>query len=57
MIQPSMLPLLAWDHIAHDAADDRLRIWEHFIGECNRPFGRQSFRCVATATPNAPATS
>jgi hypothetical protein len=36
-------PIVAFDVIENDEADLRLQEWGHWLGACNRPFGRQSF--------------
>lgn len=38
-----MFPLVAFDLIPNDIADIALVEWGHWLGDCNRPFGRQSF--------------
>jgi hypothetical protein len=38
-----MLPLVSFDRIDNDLADHLLVKWGHWLGACNRPFGRQSF--------------
>lgn len=38
-----MFPLVAFDLITNDFADQLLKDWGHWLGGCNRPFGRQSF--------------
>ena len=38
-----LLPLVAWDRIANEVADRLLTEWGHWLGGCNRPFGRQSW--------------
>lgn len=38
-----MFPLAAFDVIDNAVADHVLRAWGHWLGGCNRPFGRQSF--------------
>lgn len=38
-----MFPLCRFDLIDNDAADCKLIEWGHWLGGCNRPFGRQSF--------------
>lgn len=40
---PTLFPLAAWDRCDDALADARLVEWGHFLGACNRPFGRQSF--------------
>ena len=35
--------LVAFDRIENSVADEALRAWGHWLGGCNRPFGRQSF--------------
>lgn len=39
----SLLPLVTFDRIDDDLADRSLELWGHWLGGCNRPFGRQSF--------------
>jgi hypothetical protein len=39
----SMFPLVQWDLIPNEQADTALERWGHWLGGCNRPFGRQSF--------------
>jgi hypothetical protein len=36
-------PLASFDLIDNETADMLLREWGHWLGGCNRPFGRQSF--------------
>jgi hypothetical protein len=38
-----MFPLIAFDLISNERADAALVNWGHWLGPCNRPFGRQSF--------------
>ncbi len=38
-----MFPLVSFDIIPNEIADDLLTQWGHWLGGCNRPFGRQSF--------------
>lgn len=38
-----MLPLVAFDRIEDARADQLLKEWGHWLGGCNRPFGRHSF--------------
>jgi hypothetical protein len=38
-----LFPLLTWDIIPNSDADKALEQWGHWLGGCNRPFGRQSF--------------
>lgn len=38
-----MFPLVRFDVIDHIIADAKLVEWQHWLGGCNRPFGRQSF--------------
>jgi hypothetical protein len=38
-----LFPLVAWGRCEDDAADAALVRWGHWLGGCNRPFGRQSF--------------
>lgn len=39
-----LLPTIAeWNEIDHARADAALVAWGHWLGGCNRPFGRQSF--------------
>lgn len=39
----NLYPLVAFDLIDDDLADAQLVAWGHWLGGCNRPFGRQSF--------------
>jgi hypothetical protein len=39
----TMFPLVTFEEIPHYMADEALVKWEHWLGGCNRPFGRQSF--------------
>jgi hypothetical protein len=39
----SMFPLISFDLIENRIADQSLVEWGHWLGGCNRPFGRQSF--------------
>jgi hypothetical protein len=39
----SLFPLVTFDLIDDAVADAALVEWEHWLGACNRPFGRQSF--------------
>lgn len=62
MIQGSMFPLASFDLIDNQEADRLLVAWEHYLGPCNRPFGRQCFGlriydelvsvAVSASTPN-----
>lgn len=38
-----LYPLVSFDRIDNDQADQLLERWGHWLGGCNRPFGRQSF--------------
>jgi hypothetical protein len=38
-----MFPLVSFDLIPNEQADGALTEWGHWLGACNRPFGRQSF--------------
>lgn len=38
-----MFPLISFDLIPNELADEKLREWGHWLEGCNRPFGRQSF--------------
>ena len=38
-----IFPLITFDLIPNEVADERLKEWGHWLGGCNRPFGRQSF--------------
>ncbi len=37
------LPLIGFEGVSNEDADARLVEWGHWLGGCNRPFGRQSF--------------
>jgi hypothetical protein len=39
----SMFPIVAWSRIENAEADARLSAWRHYLGPCNRPFGKISF--------------
>lgn len=39
----NFFPLATFDAIDDDVADAALVSWGHWLGACNRPFGRQSF--------------
>ena len=39
----SLFPLVAWERIENRLADEALSVWGHYLGPCNRPFGKQSF--------------
>jgi len=39
----NLFPLVAFDVIEDAEADDALTRWGHWLGPCDRPFGRQSF--------------
>lgn len=43
MMQASLFPLVSFQAIDNPEADDALKRWGHWLGACNRPFGRQSF--------------
>lgn len=38
-----LFPAVSFDRIPDAQADDLLVKWGHWLGACNRPFGRQSF--------------
>lgn len=38
-----MFPLVTFDLVTNEFADMLLKDWGHWLGGCNRPFGRQSF--------------
>lgn len=38
-----MFPLVTFDLIDNQRADDALVAWGHWLGACNRPFAKQSF--------------
>lgn len=42
----SLFPLVSFDLIDNDVADVLLGEWDHWLGGCNRPFGRQSFGLI-----------
>lgn len=37
------MPIAAFDTVENGLADMKLMEWGHWLGGCNRPFGRQSF--------------
>lgn len=39
----NLFPLVTFDLIPNTQADEKLLSWGHWLGGCNRPFGRQSF--------------
>jgi hypothetical protein len=39
----SLYPVVAFDLIDNEQADAALQEWGHWLGGCNRPFGRQSW--------------
>jgi hypothetical protein len=39
----NLYPLISFDFIKDVLADEKLAEWGHWLGGCNRPFGRQSF--------------
>ncbi|MDG6938620.1 MAG: hypothetical protein JRN42_08820 [Nitrososphaerota archaeon] len=39
----SLFPLVSFDLVGNELADRMLEEWGHWLGGCNRPFGRQSF--------------
>jgi hypothetical protein len=39
----NLFPMVAFDMIDNELADAALHDWGHWLGGCNRPFGRQSF--------------
>ncbi|HUT92317.1 MAG TPA: hypothetical protein VMY37_22675 [Thermoguttaceae bacterium] len=58
----TLFPIVTFDLIDNEEADARLVQWGHYLGACNRPFGRQSFGlrvygelvsvAVSASTPN-----
>lgn len=42
-MQTNLFPPVAFDRILPDQADEALVDWGHYLGPCNRPFGRQDF--------------
>ncbi len=42
----NLFPIVAFDLIDDTAADKALAAWGHWLGGCNRPFGRQSWGLV-----------
>jgi hypothetical protein len=43
IVQSNLFPPVSFDCIDNSLADECLRAWGHWLGGCNRPFGRQSF--------------
>lgn len=41
--QITLFPIATWDRCPNDEADTALAAWGHWLGGCNRPFGRQSY--------------
>lgn len=39
----NFFPLVAWDRIANSEANAKCEEWKHYLGGCNRPYGRISF--------------
>lgn len=39
----NLFPLVSFDLVENVIADELLEKWGHWLGGCNRPFGRQSF--------------
>lgn len=39
----SLFPLVSWNRIENREADRALTEWGHYLGPCNRPFGKMSF--------------
>lgn len=46
----TLFPLASFDRIDNVVADNRLLEWGHYLGDCNRPFGRQSFALFVGGT-------
>lgn len=38
-----LFPPVTFEPVSHSLADECLKEWNHYLGPCNRPFGRQSF--------------
>lgn len=63
LAQLPLFPAVAWDRIPCATADTLLQRWGHWLGACNRPFGRQAWGlwldgaivavAVSASTPNA----
>jgi hypothetical protein len=39
----NFFPYISFDLVPNSVADQKLQEWGHWLGGCNRPFGRQSF--------------
>lgn len=39
----SLFPIVGWSRIENVEADAALSRWKHYLGPCNRPFGKISF--------------
>jgi hypothetical protein len=42
-VRLTLLPLVAWGLCDDHLADQLLVAWGHYLGSCDRPYGRQSF--------------
>lgn len=52
-----LFPLVSFDRIGDRRADALLVAWGHWLGGCNRPFGRQSFALYVQGAPVSVAVS
>lgn len=56
-IQTSLVPGIAVEEVHGDIADDLLTRWGHYLGACDRPFGKQSVVLTVNGQPTAVAVS
>jgi hypothetical protein len=52
-----LFPLVTWDVCENELADRCLQAWGHWLGKCNRPYGRQSFALTLAGDTIAVAVS
>ncbi|CAI9417175.1 hypothetical protein [Nocardioides sp. T2.26MG-1] len=53
----SLLPVVGVEQLANAEADRLLTAWGHYLGPCDRPFGRQSFALHIDGRPVSVAVS
>lgn len=53
----SLLPAVGVDQVPNAEANQLLTSWGHYLGPCNRPFGKQSFVLHVDGRPISLATS
>ena len=56
-VQTTFLPVVTWDRCENELADRLLVEWGHWLGACNRPFGRQSWALWLNGEPVSVAVS